>query len=70
MKRANLKKEIKAESFAEGTKPQKQYSDTYLQSVAARLGFGKNPTSRFFSDSGIGSCSHPVRNLFTLLENF
>lgn len=48
MKRANLKKEIKAESFAERTKPQKQYSDTYLQSVAAGLGFGKRPPQGFF----------------------
>lgn len=43
MKIANLKKEIKAESFAKRTKPQKQNSDTYLQSVAAGLGFGKIP---------------------------
>lgn len=45
MKIANLKKEIKAESFAKRTKPQKQNSDTYLQSVAAGLGFG-NTSSR------------------------
>lgn len=69
MKRANLQKEIKAESFAERAKSQKQYSDTDLQSVAAGLGFGKSPPRGVFSDSGIGSGRHPVRNLCTLLEN-
>lgn len=48
MKRANLQKEIKAESFAERTKSQKQYSDAYLQSVAAGLGFGKSPPRGVF----------------------